>query len=82
MHDIKEIRKDPDLFAKKISERNFKIDLKLENEFNFIKAKFLGFSSEKESDYKKYLTQTLHNYSEAILHSKKGDLITVIIDYN
>ena len=28
MHDIKLIRKDPDFFHKKISERNFKIDLK------------------------------------------------------
>ena len=28
MHDIKEIRKDPDLFAKKISERNINIDIK------------------------------------------------------
>ena len=28
MHDIKEIRKNPDLFAKKISERNINIDIK------------------------------------------------------
>ena len=28
MHNIKAIRKDPDFFSKKISERNFKIDLK------------------------------------------------------
>jgi len=28
MHDIKIIRKNPDFFAKKLSERNVKIDLK------------------------------------------------------
>ena len=28
MHDIKIIRKNPDLFLKKLSERNVKIDLK------------------------------------------------------
>ena len=29
MHDIKTIRKDPDFFSKKITERNSKVDLKL-----------------------------------------------------
>ena len=53
---------------------NTKIDLKLEDEFNFIKAKFLGFSSENETDFKKYLTEPFYNYSKAILYSKKGDL--------
>ena len=58
----------------KKNDKNIKIDLKLEDEFNFIKAKFLGYSSENESDFKKYLTKPLHNYSRAILYSKKGDL--------
>ena len=58
----------------KKNDKNIKIDLKLEDEFNFIKAKFLGFSSENETDFKRYLTEPLHNYSKAILYSKKGDL--------
>ena len=44
-----------------------KIDLKLEDEFNFIKAKFLGFSIENETDIKKYLTEPLHNYSRGYI---------------
>ncbi len=63
-----------EIIKEKKNNKSTKIDLKLEDEFNFIKAKFLGFSSENETDFKKYLTEPLHNYSKAILYSKKGDL--------
>ena len=63
-----------EIIKEKKNDKNIQIDLKLEDEFNFIKAKFLGFSSENETDFKKYLTEPLHNYSKAILYSKKGDL--------
>ena len=63
-----------EIIKEKNNEKNFEIDLKLEDEFNLIKAKFLGFSSKNENNIKKYLTESLHNYSRAILYSKKGDL--------
>jgi len=68
-----------------INEKNnnsTKIDLKLEDEFNFIKAKFLGFSSENETNIKKYLAKPLQNYSKAILYSKKGDLKSSLLLIN
>ena len=34
----------------------------------------MGFSSENETDFNKYSTEPLLNYSKAILYSKKGDL--------
>ena len=62
------------IIKEKKNDDNIKFDLDLEKEFNFLKAKFLGFSSENETKIKKYLTKPLQNYSKAILYSKKGDL--------
>jgi len=63
-----------EIINEKKNNQNNKVNLKIEDEFNFIKAKFLGFSSENETTFKKYLTEPFNNYSKAILYSKKGDL--------
>jgi len=53
---------------------NSGFDIELEKKFNFIKAKFLGYSAKNESEFKKKLSQPFENYSKAILFSKNGDL--------
>ena len=63
-----------EIINEKKNNQDNKVNLKIEDEFNFIKAKFLGFSSENETTFKKYLTEPFNNYSKAILYSKKGDL--------
>ena len=50
------------------------IDNELEKEFNFIKAKFFGYSSDIEQDFTNQLTDKYANYSNSILHAKNGDL--------
>ena len=53
---------------------NENIDSNLENQFNFIKAKFIGYSSEDSANFKKYLSEPYINYANSIYLSKKGNL--------
>ena len=46
----------------------------LEKEFNFIKAKFIGYSNNNEQNFNNLLPEEFVDYSEAILQSRKGDL--------
>ena len=50
------------------------INMELEKEFNFIKAKFIGYSSDDDIEFKKLLPKEFINYSKAILYARKGDL--------
>ncbi len=51
-----------------------KVDSKLETEFSFIRAKFLGYSSEENTNFKKYLSGPHLNYANSIFLSRKGNL--------
>ena len=53
---------------------NNSINMELEKEFNFIKAKFIGYSSHDDLDFKNLLPNDFINYSKAILYARKGDL--------
>ena len=55
-------------------DNNYNIDLVLENEFRYIKAKFLGFSSKDARNLDKYLTEHHLDYSKSIYYSKNGNL--------
>ena len=57
MHDIKLIRKDPDYFVKKISERNVKVDIKTILDLDKKNREFIQ-KKEKFEQEKKKISQT------------------------
>ena len=53
---------------------NLRINYELENEFGFIRAKFLGYSANDSLIFEKYLSEPYINYANSIYLSKKGNL--------
>ena len=57
MHDIKIIRKDPDFFKKKISERNSKIDIESVLDFDKKNRELIQNKEKLEQEKKKNFTK-------------------------
>ena len=64
-----------EIINEKKEDSNSTIDMKLENEFSYIRAKFIGFSSKNNSNFQKYLNEKYIDYANSIFYSKNGDLI-------
>ena len=59
-----------DIINERKNKKNNIINMQLENEFNFIKAKFIGYSSNNNIDFKKLLPNEYIPYAEAILYAR------------
>ena len=63
MLDIKHIRKDPEFFLKKISERNINIDLKNLLNLDIKNRNLIKKKESLEQEKKKFLTKKIKNFS-------------------
>ncbi len=63
-----------DIINKRKNVINNNFDAQLEEEFNFIKAKFIGYSNNDHLEINTLLPKKFTNYSKAILYARKGDL--------
>ena len=63
-----------DIINERKNKKSSKINMELEKEFNFIKAKFVGYSNDNNLEFKELLPKEFIGYSEAILYARKGDL--------
>jgi len=63
-----------DIINERKNNKNSSINMEIEKEFNFIKAKFIGYASESNLEFEKMLPKEFVSYSEAILYARKGKL--------
>ena len=63
-----------DIINERKNKTKSNINIELEKEFNFIKAKFIGYSSNEDADFKKLLPKEFIPYAQSILYARKGNL--------
>ena len=63
-----------DIINKTEENLNTKIDTELENEFNFIKAKFIGYSIKNEKEIDTNFSTIFANYARSIYYARSGKL--------
>ena len=66
------------------NEENYKIvfDENINSRFNFIRAKFFGYTEENPNDIKEFLNEEYYNYAYSIILSKKGRLKKALLNLN
>ena len=63
---------------------NYKIifDKNINSRFNFIRAKFFGYTEENPNDVKEFLNEAYYDYAYSIILSKKGNLKRALFNLN
>ena len=63
---------------------NYKIifDEDINSRFNFIRAKFFGYTEENPNDIKEFLNKEYYDYANSIILSKKGNLKKALFNLN
>ena len=63
---------------------NYKIvfDENTNSRFNFIRAKFFGYTEENSNDIKEFLNKEYYDYANSIILSKKGNLKKALFNLN
>ena len=63
---------------------NYKIifDENTNSRFNFIRAKFFGYTEENPNDIKEFLNEEYYDYAYSIILSKKGELKKALFNLN
>ena len=66
------------------NEDNYKIifDENINSRFNFIRAKFFGYTEENPNDIKEFLNEEYYDYAYSIILSKKGKLKKSLLNLN
>ena len=66
------------------NEDNYKIifDENINSRFNFIRAKFFGYTEENPNDIKEFLNEEYYDYAYSIILSKKGNLKKALFNLN
>ena len=66
------------------NEDNYEIifDENINSRFNFIRAKFFGYTEENPNDIKEFLNEAYYDYAYSIILSKKGNLKRALFNLN